>query len=71
MLASEDERLSEFYEIAIKDSRYDTFTDSFGEFIHEMNCVDLSEKTLEHLYQIFLKDMRIYFKNKKYEKESD
>lgn len=64
MLVKDDERLHEFYEIAIKDSKYDTFTDAFGEFIHELNCIDLSEKTLQNLYDLFIKDMKIYFDNK-------
>lgn len=64
MLVKDDERLHEFYEIVIKDSKYDTFTDAFGEFIHELNCTDLSEKTLQNLYDLFIKDMKIYFDNK-------
>lgn len=40
-----------------------TFGDAFSEFINELNDVDLSEKTLEHLNGIFEKDMRIFFKN--------
>jgi len=63
MLKSEDERLSEFYEIGINNDKYNIFTDAFGEFIHEMNNVDLSEETKQHLYDIFIKDMIIYHKN--------
>ena len=33
------------------------------QIINELNDVDLSEKTLEHLNGIFEKDMRIFFKN--------
>ena len=55
MLMKDDERLHEFYKIAIKENKYDTFIDAFGEFIHELNCTDLSEKTLQHLYEIFIK----------------
>ena len=65
MLSSEDEKLHEFYEIGINDNRFNIFTDAFGEFIHEMNCVDLSQNTLDHLYDIFIKDMNIYHKNAK------
>lgn len=63
MLKSEDERLSEFNQIGIDNDIYNIFTDAFGEFIHEMNCVDLSEETLKHLYDIFIKDMYIYHNN--------
>ena len=64
MLMKDDEILHEFYKIAIKENKYDTFIDAFGEFIHELNCTDLSEKTLQHLYEIFIKEMKIYFDNK-------
>lgn len=47
------------------DSIENVFGDAFSEFINELNEVDLSEKTLEHLNDIFGKDMRIFFKNKK------
>lgn len=67
MLVKDDERLHEFNKIAIKDNKYDVFCDAFAEFIHELNCVDLSKETLQYLYDLFLKDMNIYFKNKKYE----
>lgn len=69
MSKSKNNRLCEFYQIGISDNKYDTFTDAFGEFISELDCVDLSEKTLQHLYDVFIKDMNIYFENKKYEKE--
>ena len=42
MLKSENDRLCEFYQIGISDNKYDTFTDAFGEFISELDCVDLS-----------------------------
>lgn len=60
-----------FNNIAIhsKNKEYDTFCDSFGEFIYELDCVDLSDKTIENLYGIFIKDMLIYFKNKGFDKE--
>lgn len=38
------------------------FGDAFSEFINELNEVDLSEKTLEHLNGIFEKDMKRFFK---------
>lgn len=47
------------------------FGDIFTEFINELNNVDLSEKTLEHLNDIFEKDMNNFFeiiKKKKLEK---
>lgn len=37
------------------------FRDIFCEFINELNEVDLSEETLEHLNGIFEKDMKIFF----------
>ena len=59
-----------FYDLcneAIEDNKKDTFVDAFTEFIVELDDVDLSEKTKQHLYDIFIKDMNIYFENKKYE----
>ena len=44
------------------------FGDIFSEFINELNEVDLSEKTLKHLNDIFDKDMKIFFRELK---ESD
>lgn len=41
------------------------FGDVFSEFINELNEVDLSENTLEHLNDIFEKDMLIFFGNSK------
>lgn len=37
------------------------FGDAFCEFINELNEVDLSEETLDHLNGIFEKDMKIFF----------
>lgn len=33
----------------------------FIEFIKELSCVDLSEETKVNLYEIFDKDMKMYF----------
>ena len=41
----------------------DTFADAFAEFIRCLYEIDLSDKTLEHLYEIFIKDMEIFFIN--------
>ena len=38
------------------------FGDIFSEFIDELNLVDLSKETLEHLNDIFEKDMKLFFK---------
>ncbi len=63
MLKEDDKRLHDFlcYEIDEK------FQDIFTEFIAELDDTDLSNKTKQHLYDIFIKDMNIYFENKKYE----
>lgn len=60
MLKKDDERLHNFlcYEID------EDFKDIFTEFIHELSCVDLSEKTLDNLYELFIKDMVMYFDKK-------
>ena len=39
----------------------EAFGDVFCEFINELNEVDLSEQTLEHLNEIFEKDMKMFF----------
>ena len=70
MLKSDSEMFYNLNEEAIKDNKKDTFVDAFTEFITELADVDLSNKTKQHLYDIFIKDMNIYFKNKDYfEKE--
>ena len=38
------------------------FADVFSEFIEELNLVDLSKETLQHLNDIFEKDMKLFFK---------
>lgn len=39
------------------------FADVFSEFIEELNLVDLSKETLQHLNDIFEKDMKLFLKN--------
>ena len=56
------EFLEQFAELESNDIKV-TFGDVFSEFINELNEVDLSEKTLEHLNGIFEKDMKIFFRN--------
>ena len=69
MLKQDSEMWSNLNDEAEKDNKKDVFVDSFTEFICELDCVDLSDKTKQHLYDIFVKDMNIYFRNKKYEAE--
>ena len=47
----------------------DTFVDAFDEFISILVEQDLSEETIRYLYELFIKDMNCYFKNKHFEKE--
>ena len=42
----------------------DSFADAFAEFIRCLYEVDLSDKTLEYLYEIFIKDMEIFFRKR-------
>lgn len=60
MRKKDDERLHDFlcYEVD------EDFKDIFTEFIHELSCVDLSEKTIQYLYELFIKDMIVYFDKK-------
>jgi len=67
MLKTDSKMFHDLCNEAIEDNKKDTFVDSFTEFIVELDDVDLSEKTKQHLYDIFIKDMNIYFENKKYE----
>lgn len=55
------EFLEKFKDYENEDIR-EFFGDAFSEFINELNEVDLSEKTLEHLNEIFEKDMKRFFK---------
>lgn len=57
MLKEDDERLHDFLCYEIDES----FQDVFTEFIHELSQVDLSKKTLDNLYELFIKDMKMYF----------
>lgn len=53
----------------IDNIEYEIFVDAFDEFIYQLNEADLSDNTLDFLYHIFIKDMNIYFENKKYNKK--
>ena len=68
MLKIDSEMFHNLNTEAIKDNKKEVFVDAFTEFIAELDDVDLSDKTKQHLYDIFIKDMNIYFENKKYEK---
>lgn len=63
MLKANSKMFHDLCEEGIKD----VFVDAFTEFIAELDDTDLSNKTKQHLYDIFIKDMNIYFENKKYE----
>ena len=54
------EFLGKFKDYEPEDIR-ECFGDIFCEFINELNEVDLSEQTLEHLNEIFEKDMEMFF----------
>ena len=67
MLENYSEMFNNFNSEAIEDGKKEVFVDAFTEFICQLDCVDLSDKTKQKLYNIFIKDMNIYFKNKHYE----
>ena len=67
MLKANSKMFHDLCEEGIKDDKKDVFVEAFTEFIAELDDTDLSNKTKQHLYDIFIKDMNIYFKNKKYE----
>lgn len=67
MLKANSKMFHDLCEEGIKDGKKDVFVDAFTEFIAELDDTDLSNKTKQHLYDIFIKDMNIYFENKKYE----
>ena len=67
MLKANSKMFHDICEEGIKDDKKDVFVDAFTEFIGELDDADLSNKTKQHLYDIFIKDMNIYFENKKYE----
>ena len=41
------------------------FADAFAEFIECLSLADLSKNTLDDLFGIFEKDMKIFFRNQK------
>ncbi len=47
------------------------FQDIFTEFVHELSCADLSENTLNNLYELFIKNMRMYFEKKALEVQNE
>lgn len=67
MLKEDDKRLYDFLCYKVDED----FQDVFTEFIHELSCVDLSENTLNNLYELFIKDMRIYFEKKAAENKAN
>lgn len=69
MLKANSKMFHDLCEEAIKDDKKDVFIDAFTEFIVELDDADLSNKTKQHLYNTFIKDMNIYFENKKYERK--
>jgi hypothetical protein len=69
MLTEDSKMFKDLLKEAKNDNKKEVFVDAFTEFIYELDCVDLSDKTKQYLYDIFIKDMKIYFKNKCYEKE--
>lgn len=69
MLQKDSEMFHNLCGEAEKDNKKDVFVDAFTEFIYELDCVDLSKETKNYLYDLFIKDMNIYFKNKKYEEK--
>lgn len=71
MLFNECDMVNRFLKQVEDNENLDLFCDAFSEFIYEMAQLDLSENTLENLFQLFLKDQNIYFKNKKELKMED
>lgn len=69
MLKADSKMFHDLCEEGIRDYKKEVFVDSFTEFIVELDNIDLSNRTKQHLYDIFIKDMNIYFENKKYEVE--
>ncbi len=66
-LCSQSDLFKKFCKIGIEDNKFDLFCDSFSEFIVIIDSLDISEETKNYLYDIFLKDMNIYFKHKEEE----
>jgi hypothetical protein len=67
MLKEASEMFNNLNNEAMKDNKKEVFVDAFTEFIYELDSVDLSHETKQNLYDVFVKDMNIYFKNKHYE----
>lgn len=67
MLKDNSEMFNNLNNEAMKDNKKEVFVDAFTEFIYELDCVDLSHETKQNLYDVFVKDMNIYFENKHYE----
>lgn len=67
MLKEASEMFNNLNNEAMKDNKKEVFVDAFTEFIYELDCVDLSHETKQNLYDVFVKDMNIYFENKHYE----
>lgn len=61
------ELIYKFRQEVDKNSCVEVFEDAFEEFIKILGEQDLSVKTINYLYDIFIKDMNIYFKNKRFE----
>ena len=61
-MSIKDDLIEDINSIAIKENEKETFIDSFTEFINCLGEVDLSESTIQYLYDIFIKDMYRYFK---------
>jgi len=61
MLTENSELVYNLRHVQCKTDNQETFCDTFEEFIYEVDCLDLSETTKQHLYELFIKDMELYF----------
>ena len=61
MLTENSELVYKLRHVQYKNANQETFCDTFEEFIYEVDCLDLSETTKQHLYELFIKDMELYF----------
>lgn len=59
-----EELLYQFRQEVHKNPYIETFEDIFEEFVGILGEQDLSQKTIQYLYDIFIKDMKIYLKQK-------
>lgn len=50
-----------YFKIYESDDIKTKFGDIFSEFIHYLNDADLSDETLNHLNELFIKDMKMFF----------